>query len=251
MTSNDLDKDALRALLTSVKSLQQAMAEVSRSASTYHIDNWVSYRQFAKKYSQIAHMVNAETSLSPLIDVFDVDKLPGPSSLLPSEHKEIFETVVMELSLLRGQLETTIGVIDDEVRAFREFLLSRLRSAMLKKPELEVEVQDVIEQLLIGRGLLKGQDYDREVGRVKVSAKEVVPDFILPLLSLVLEVKLTKTNERVAQVVDEINADIASYSKKYNHLLFVVYDLGHIRDEMEFRRDLERELRAAVLVIKH
>ena len=251
MTSNDLDKDALRALLTSVKSLQQAMAEVSRSASTYHIDNWVSYRQFARKYTQLAHLVNEKTRLSPLIEVFDVDRMPGSSELLPSKQKEIFETVVMELALLCGQLEATIGVVDDEVRALRDFLQSRLRSAILKKPEMEVEVQDVIEQLLIGRGMLKGQDYDREVGRVKVSAKEAVPDFILPLLLLALEVKLTKTNERVAQVVDEINADIASYSIKYDHLLFVVYDLGQIRDEMEFRRDLERELRAAVLVVKH
>ena len=78
----------------------------------------------------------------------------------------------------------------------------------------------------IGRGMRKGIDYDREVGRVKISVKEVVPDFIMPMLSLALEVKLIKTaGQRVRRVVDEINADIASYSKGYDQLLFVVYDL--------------------------
>ena len=38
---------------------------------------------------------------------------------------------------------------------------------------------------------------------------------------------------------DEINADITAYSTKYERLLFVVYDLGVIRDEAEFRRDIE------------
>ena len=251
MSEREPEKEVLRRLLISVKSLQKAMADVSNSTSTYHIDNWVAYKQFAKKYSQLAILVNAEIELSPLIDVFDVDRMPGPNHLLPSKQKEIFETVIMELSLLRGQIETHIGVVDDEVRAFRDFLQSRLRSAVLKKPEHEVEVQNVIEQLLIGRGMSKGQDYDHEVGRVKISSKESVPDFILPLLSLALEIKLTKTNRRVAEVVDEVNADIASYCKKYEHLLFVVYDLGCIRDEMEFRRDLEGTYQVAVMVIKH
>ena len=67
--------------------------------------------------------------------------------------------------------------------------------------------------------LQKGQDYDREVGRVKVSTKEVVPDFILLKLSLALEVKLIKTSTRVREVVDEINADIAAYSKVYRTIL--------------------------------
>ncbi len=251
MSNCEPDKDTLRSLLTAVKSLQKAMADVSRSALTGHIDNWVSCKQFATKYTQIVHFVNAEIGLSPLIDVFDVDKMPDPYHLLPSKQKEIFETVVVALALLRGQLETNIGVVDDEIRTLRDFLQSRLRSAILKKPEQEEEVQDVIEQLLIGRGMFKGQDYDREVGRVKISTKEAVPDFILPMLSLALEAKLTKTSQRVARVVDEINADIASYSKQYDHLLFVVYDLGYIRDEMEFRRDLESTYRVAVLVVKH
>jgi hypothetical protein len=51
--------------------------------------------------------------------------------------------------------------------------------------------------------------------------------------------------------VDEINADIAAYSKQYRSLLFLVYDMGHIRDELEFRRDLEHNRNVFVIVVKH
>lgn len=104
---------------------------------------------------------------------------------------------------------------------------------------------------MIGRGLLKGQDYDREVGRVKMSVKELVPAFILLRLSLALEVKLVNSQARVKDVVDEINADIAAYSKQYRNLFFLVYDTGHVRDESEFRHDLEQTRNVSVLIVKH
>ncbi len=121
----------------------------------------------------------------------------------------------------------------------------------MRPPEKERDVQDAIELLLIGKGYLKGLDYDREVGRVKVSAKEVIPDFHLPKLGLALEVKLTNSGARVKEAIDEINADIAAYSKQYSRLLFVVYDMSSIRDIPEFTRDLERNGNTSVIVVKH
>ena len=120
-----------------------------------------------------------------------------------------------------------------------------------RTPEREREVQDAVEQLLIGRGLQKGDDYDREVGRVKISAKEAVPDLILMKLGLAIELKLVTRPARVKEIVDEINADIAAYSKQYRSLLFIVYDIGHIRDEHELRDDLERSENVSVIVVKH
>ena len=38
---------------------------------------------------------------------------------------------------------------------------------MFRQPDLEREIQDSVEQLLIGRGMQKGQDYDREVEELK------------------------------------------------------------------------------------
>lgn len=94
-------------------------------------------------------------------------------------------------------------------------------------------------------------DYDRETGRVKVSVKEVVPDFIFLRLGLAIEVKLTAERSKTKAIVDQINADIQSYVKKYSSILFVVYDVGTIRDETEFKQGLEHKGSISVIVVKH
>ena len=97
----------------------------------------------------------------------------------------------------------------------------------------------------------KGQDYDREVGRVKFSVKEAVPDFVVTKFSLTMEIKLAKNVGRVKEIVDEIGADITSYATTYRQLLFVIYDLGHIRDGNEYRSDLENAQNVSVIIVKH
>ena len=127
-----------------------------------------------------------------------------------------------------------------------------MRRAVFNKPTKEKEVQDVIEQLLIGKGFAKGVDYDRETGRVKVSIKEVVSDFIIPRLSMAIEVKLSKDKSKSKVIVDEINADIQSYGKKYSSILFIVYDLGSIQDETAFKHGLETvDGNINVIIVKH
>jgi hypothetical protein len=118
-------------------------------------------------------------------------------------------------------------------------------------PAGESDVQNAVEALLVGRGMVKGTGYDRETGRVKTSGKESVPDFIFPYLNLCLEVKLSKSTDKLKSMVDEINADIRAHSKKYERQLYVIYDLGTIRDEAEFKRDLEAAPGVSVLVVKH
>ena len=106
--------------------------------------------------------------------------------------------------------------------------------------------------MLIGKGFAKGVDYDRETGRVKVSIKEVVPDFILPRLSMAIEIKLSKDKSKSKSIVDEINADIQAYSKNYSSTLFIVYDLGSIQDEFEFKHGLETvDGNIRVIIVKH
>ena len=122
---------------------------------------------------------------------------------------------------------------------------------MFEKPTKEVQVQDSIETLLVGRGMQKGIDYDRETGRVKVSVKESVPDFIFPKMAMALEIKVSKTNTHLRKIVDEINSDIRTYAKKYAFLIFLVYDLGCIRDELEFKHDLELEDQVSLIIVKH
>lgn len=45
--------------------------------------------------------------------------------------------------------------------------------------------------------------------------------------------------------------DITAYSKNYENILFVVYDIGIIRDEIEFHRDIASNDGVYVVIVKH
>jgi hypothetical protein len=57
--------------------------------------------------------------------------------------------------------------------------------------------------------------------------------------------------KRIKKLADEINADIQSYGKFYSNQLFVIYDLGSIRDEDEFKKDLDNNENISLIIIKH
>jgi len=209
------------------------------------------YKQFARKYNDLVKHIGAKVELPPILDLFDIEKMPGPADTIGLQQKAYFEAVHANASMLRAFLRGISGVDVDELRALQDFTQGCLRSAIFEKPEKEREVQNALEQLLIGRGFQKGRDYDREIGRIKVSAKEVVPDFVFPMLDLATEVKLVSDTGRMKEVIDEINADILAYRKRYKNICFIVYDIGCIRDQAEFRRDLELNEGVSVLIIKH
>jgi hypothetical protein len=155
------------------------------------------------------------------------------------------------VAILKSLLEGAIGYAEDETQNLKDFIQANLRRAIFAVPDKELEVQNGIESLLVGRGMAKGTNYDRETGRVKTSGKESVPDFIFPPLKLCLEVKLSKSADKLREIVDEVNADIRAYGTRYERQLYIVYDLGFIRDEAEFKRGLEDAPGVSVLVVKH
>ena len=66
-----------------------------------------------------------------------------------------------------------------------------------------------------------------------------------------MEVKLLREGKK-SSVIEQINADITAYGKVYERQLYIVYDLGVIRDELEFRRDIENAGDAIkVVIVKH
>lgn len=209
------------------------------------------YWQYARKYNQLVQAISQVIWINTIVDFFDMEKLPTEGNTVLAQQKAFFESVHANLSILKAYLETKLNIKADEIESLTNFLQVNLRKAVFHEPEKEMDVQDAVEQLLIGRGLTKGIDYDRETGRVKVSIKEVVPDFIFPRLGLALEVKLSKDKSKSRAIVDEINADIQAYSKKYSTILFVVYDLSTIRDEVEFKQGLEITNQVSVIIVKH
>ncbi len=247
----DEKEEGLRACLRMTEALLDAMDAAVRSSDAADIWRFPSYGTFMRKSNDVVTKVASIEPIDAPVDLFDIDKLPGIGDTIPMQQQKFFEEARANLQILRAYLENRVEPKQRQVTGIADFLQATLRRATLTQPDREKEVQDTIEGLLIGRGMEKGVDYDREVGRVKVSAKEVIPDFIFPPLETALEVKLLKNQATIGRVIDEINADILAYLQDYKATVFVVYDLGAIRDELEFRRDLETTDGVKVVVVKH
>jgi len=112
----------------------------------------------------------------------------------------------------------------------------KLRKVIREKPEREKQVQDAFENLLIGADITFG----REVDSVEYSSKTYTPDFSLRKIGLAVEIKLCNRSEREKELPEEINDDILAYQTKYQNLLFIIYDLGYIRDIDRFCGSFEQ-----------
>ena len=68
---------------------------------------------------------------------------------------------------------------------------------------------------------------------------------------MVLEIKFCDKKEREKEIISEINDDIMAYKTKYPNIIFLIYDLGYIRDIDKFKEDIETVGAVIVKVIKH
>jgi REase_DpnII-MboI len=243
-------KAILEEHLMLARALRDTMWQIHR---TNENDVWRfgSYQTFIRKYNALVRVVASNVNIAEMVDYFEEEKVLGPLQTIAMTQRTYFESVITNLNLLISILKIKIGSQEHELLSIRDSFKANLRRAIFTVPKREREIQDTVEQIMIGRGLSKGIDYDRESGRVKVSAKEAVPDFILIKYNLALEVKLLKDPSRRSELIDEINADIRAYSTKHQYLLFLIYDMGAIRDEAEFKLDLEDATNIFVEVVKH
>ena len=250
------NSDQLEVYLTMARALLQSMDSVVSSmpeaGNPWH---FVSYKAYASRYTSLVQAISAIESLPEgILFPYDLDTIRGIGDTIAIQQQSMFRQVHGDLSMLCSWLELAIGTTSSssKVRNLEDFLSSKLRPAMLRgNPESEKEVQNTIEKILIGRGMQRGVDYDRETGRIKHSGKESIPDFVFRPLSVALEVKFSKNPSNVGRIVDEINADVLAYKKGYEHIIFVVYDNGTIDDVDEFRYDIEISGNTRVLVIKN
>jgi REase_DpnII-MboI len=247
------EKDQIRRILKNVTALLEAMRFSSASASgeMANVGRYSSFKIFLRKYSVLAKQAAPLLPDATVLDQFALENLQDSGHYTWPVQKEMFDSAYSNASLLKSLLEAAIGYAEDKTHSLRDFISANLRRVIFAPPTKEIEIQNGIETLFVGRGMAKGTDYDRETGRVKVSGKEFVPDFILPQLNLCLEVKLCTNSTKFKEIVDEINADIRAYGTKYERQLYAVYDLGVIRDEAEFRRGLEDAPGVSVLIVKH
>lgn len=228
------------------------MLRTLNDSSTNASGRYSSFKAYAEEYSFLAIEVCKALNLyNERIITYDTNKMAGWADTVWPQQKAVIDSLIVYTDTLIAFLEKELDFADDEYSNLENFIKNKLRSSIFQKPEKEIEVQNAIETLFVGKGWNKGVDYDRETGKFEFSGKEYIPDFIVPKLNLCIEVKLLKEG-RKSKIIEEINADITSYGKVYKRQLFVVYDLGVIRDEIEFKRDIENAKDdIKVIIVKH
>jgi hypothetical protein len=68
---------------------------------------------------------------------------------------------------------------------------------------------------------------------------------------MVLEVKICGRDNREKEIISEINDDILAYKTKYKNIMFLIYDIGQIRDIETFKSTFSQYTNVMVQIIKH
>ena len=123
----------------------------------------------------------------------------------------------------------------------------KLRKVIRKEPTNEKEVQDAFESLLVGADI----SFSRETERIEYSSKTYTSDFTMERAGITVEVKFCNRNGREKEIIAEINDDILAYKTKYGNIVFVIYDIGCIRDVEKFAKTFEDQDGVVVRVVKH
>ena len=243
----------LKILISQAKAVEMTMVQILNQDNTK--GRFASCMEFIKRYQYLADKSKKYLKGYAMLTNYNIDKLPSPYELISQQQLEMFQSALTSLRVLIAALESNNDFNDNEFNNLLNKIQSKLRNLMIDKPEKEKDVQDNIERLFISNSMNKGIDYDTETGKFNFSGREYIPDFIIPKYSCCVEVKLIKEKKHLKQMIEEINADITAYSKKYDKLVFIVYDLGCIRDVDEFIRDIElakeKDKEIKVIVIKH
>lgn len=251
MAKNSLDETrAIKVLLAQISAFCETIHDILYNANTEEIGRYSSYKDMAYIYNDFVEQAKHVLKVPSMLYVFNTANMPRYGDAVWGIEKKILEQVLVSAKILLASLEGSVNFVDDEFDNIENFFSCRLRTVIFNKPDKEVEVQNAIESLLLGRGLNKGTDYDRESGKFEFSGKEYIPDFIIPKLNLCLEVKLLREG-RKSKVIEEISADITAYQKVYQRQIYIVYDLGVIQNEAEFKKDIEKSEGVKVIMEGH
>jgi hypothetical protein len=239
----------LKNLSIRVDALRRAM-EANAGGSTPDHGKWGAFKDYARAYNILA-LEYIRVTNDKGINVYDIDKMKSWANTVWPQQKRVFDAVYADTLILSSVLSAYDVGISASISEIQDLLVANLRKVIYSKPEREIEIQNAIETLLVGRGYQKSIDYDREAGAVKFSGKAFIPDFIFPNLNLSLEVKLITEKQHISKCIEEMSADIPSYLSVYKNVLFCVYDLGLIRDVNEFQEGFHKQNGVRICVIKH
>ena len=208
---------------------------------------YVSYYAFNRRYTLLYAGVCKEMKVPSLPTGHPMD-LKGPADTLMGFWSGYLNEVVVATGQLVAYLEHHLGVPIKVTSNLLKEIDDKLRATIRGVPRSEKEIQDAIENLLI----IKGYEYNREKVTIPYSTKYFTPDFTFDTLSTVMDVKFCNSQNDEKKIIDEINSDIPAYKSKHNYAVFVVYDMGFIRDTLAFVKGIEKNNpNVYVTVVKH
>ncbi len=216
--------------------------------SSHNFYDYGGYPVYIERYNMYQHLT---------VELFGGEAQALFPQLLPGSWKDPseengrmwrthLENVAVRLGDLEAYLRSKLGDTDRRVQSVVDLVEAHLRPSIFKVPDKEREIQDILETIFHVRDL----PYLREKVHITYSSKTYVPDFTFDSLNLAVEVKLCNRESRKKELIDEINADIIAYQTKYESLIFIIYDLGFIRDVAQFSADIEKNPNVYSIVIK-
>jgi len=206
------------------------------------------YPSYIHEYNRLLALTteadaDARKYLDPPIDLGDHS---SPRHMSSGLWQIYAEQATVALRSLATYLQSRLGRKEQEYEQIIDLIRANLRPAIYDDPKHEREVQNALEIIFRARAL----DFRREHETVPYSSKRYIPDFTFDRISLAVEVKLCKDKDREKEMIGEINDDIIGYGGRYDRCVFVIYDLGFIRDVAKFSGDIEENPNVHVLIIK-
>ena len=95
-----------------------------------------------------------------MLDVYNLDSVQDSGHAVWTVQKQFFESAYSNSMLLKSLLQGAIGYAEGETHNLKDFIQANLRKAVFVVPDKEIEIQNGIESLMVGRGMAKGTDYD-------------------------------------------------------------------------------------------
>lgn len=206
------------------------------------------YALYAGEYNRLLAIATEVLGgeIGTIFQTLDFKDQSSPGAASGILWKPYTQLVASRVAQLAAVLQSRLGGTDEQIEAMLDLLKLNLRAALFQPPEKEVDVQNALEIIFRARNL----DFRREKIVIEYSTKRFVPDFTFESLNLTVEVKLSNDKRREKEIIDEINADIVAYKTRYQRLIFVVFDLGHIRDVGTFIGSIEANPDVHVVVVK-
>jgi hypothetical protein len=197
-----------------------------QASGTFLVNRWRDISEQMQPRNQRAYLSQLESARGLLMAAIDHLERTGIEEVYDGTNTGPESNMIMKIINMAGQ---------------------SLRKVIRTKPESEKEVQDCFESLLVGGDI----PYKRETETLEYSSKTYIPDFTVPKINLAIELKLCNRQGREKEIIAEINDDILAYGTRFGNLLFVVYDVGFVRDVDLFRRAFETNQNVVALVVKH